>query len=143
LIVLDTSIVSLAFRRRARPVPEPAAVVLFRHLILTGEPMFLPGICLQEFLSGARTPEQARRLAALAEGFEVRPATESDHRLGAEIETACRRVGVAMTTIDALIAGQTIRARGRLFTLDADFLRIPRPMGLRIVQLGQGKTPAL
>jgi predicted nucleic acid-binding protein len=115
LIVLDTSIVSLAFRRRIRPVPEPAPVIRLRNFTLAREPMFLPGICLQEFLSGARTPEQARRLASLLEGFEVRPATEADHRLGAEIETACRRTGVALTTVDALIAAQTIGARGRLF----------------------------
>lgn len=134
MIVLDTSILSLAFRRRVRPLPEPREVGLFRRLVLAGEPMFLPGICLQEFLSGARAPEQARRLASVIEGFEVRPATEADHRLGAEIDAACRRLGVALTTVDALIAAQTIRARGRLFTLDADFLRIPRELGLRLVE---------
>ncbi len=135
MIVLDTSILSLAFRRRVRPVPEPPAVVLLRNLIVAGEPMFLPGICLQEFLSGARTAEQARRLASVVGGFEVRPATEADHRLGAWIATACRQVGVALTTVDALISAQTIRARGWLFTLDADFVRIPRTLGLRLVEV--------
>jgi predicted nucleic acid-binding protein len=135
LIVLDTSIVSLAFRRRVRPVPEPAAVVRFRNFIIAGDPMFLPGICLQEFLSGARTPEQGRRLASVVEGFEIRTATEADHRLGAWVATACRHVGVALTTVDALIAAQTIRARGKLFTLDADFVRIPRSLGLRLVEV--------
>ncbi len=115
-------------------MPEPAPALRFRNLILAGEPMFLPGICLQEFLSGARTPEQARRFASVIEGFEVYPATEADHRLGAWIATACRQVGVALTTVDALIAAQTIGARGRLFTLDADFRRIPRAQGLRLIE---------
>lgn len=86
--------------------------------------MFVPGIVLQELLSGTRSAAPRRRLEEVLEGFEVRTASVDDHRLAATIRDDCRQSGVAAAAIDCLVAAQVIRADAHLFTLDRDFDRI-------------------
>ena len=93
----------------------------------------IPGIVLQEVLSGATSPEHHDRLVRLLEGFPVAIAAESDHRLAAEIFNRCRWQGIATGTADCLIAAQTHNAKAELFTLDVDFVRIARVTGLRLL----------
>ena len=95
--------------------------------------MFVPGIVLQELLSGTRSAPQRGRLEEILEGFEVRTASVEDHRLAATIRDDCRRNGVAAAAIDCLITAQAIRADARLFTLDRDFDRIASLSNLRLV----------
>ena len=96
--------------------------------------MFVPGIVLQELLSGTRSSVQRRRLEEILEGFEVRTASIEDHRLAATIRDDCRRSGVAAAAVDCLIAAQTIRADAHLFTLDRDFDRIAAISSLRLLK---------
>jgi predicted nucleic acid-binding protein len=96
--------------------------------------MFVPGIVLQELLSGTRSAVQRRRLEEILEGFEVRAASVEDHRLAATIRDDCRQKGVATAAIDCLIAAQAIRADADLFTLDRDFGRIAALSNLRLLE---------
>lgn len=96
--------------------------------------MAIPGIVLQELLSGVRTGDQFERLQAVAEGFPVLAAGRDDHVLAARISNACRTAGVSVTTIDCLIAAQTIVARGKLLTLDRDFARMAPYCGLELLE---------
>lgn len=96
--------------------------------------MLVPGIVLQELLSGARSPAERRRLEEVLEGFEVRTASVEDHRLAATIRDDCRQRGVAAAAIDCLITAQVIRADARLFTLDRDFDRIAAVSTLHLLK---------
>ncbi|MCM3875038.1 MAG: PIN domain-containing protein [Thermoanaerobaculia bacterium] len=135
MIALDTSLLSAVFRRR-RPSTgsEPGEAAFFRHLVESDEPMFVPGIVLQELLSGTRSAAQRRRLEEILEGFEVRTASVEDHRLAATIRDDCRRSGIATAAIDCLITAQAIRADAHLFTLDRDFDRIAAISNLRLLR---------
>ena len=95
--------------------------------------MFVPGIVLQELLSGTRSAAQRRRLEEVLEGFEVRTASVDDHRLAATIRDDCRQSGVAAAAIDCLVAAQVIRAGVHLFTLDRDFDRIAAVSNLHLL----------
>ena len=96
--------------------------------------MFVPGIVLQELLSGTRSAAQRRRLEEILEGFEVQTASVEDHRLAATIRDDCRRSGIAAAAIDCLITAQAIRADAHLFTLDRDFDRIAAISNLRLLR---------
>lgn len=134
MIVLDTSILSLAFRRRPRRGEEPPQAVLLRELIVADVPLAVPGIVLQELLSGVRGEGQFRRLQTVTAGFPVLLASEADHRRAAKINNACRGRGIACAAIDALIAAVTIENGGRLFTSDDDFRHIASCCELRLFE---------
>jgi predicted nucleic acid-binding protein len=135
VIALDTSLLSAVFRRRRSSTsPESREAAFFRLLVESNEPMFVPGIVLQELLSGTRSAAQRRRLEEVLEGFEVRIASVDDHRLAATIRDDCRQRGVAVAAIDCLIAAQVIREGARLFTLDRDFDRIAAVSNLRLLE---------
>ena len=96
--------------------------------------MFVPGIVLQELLSGTRLAAQRRRLEEILEGFELRAASVEDHRLAATIRDDCRQSGISAAAIDCFITAQVIRADAHLFTLDRDFDRIAAVSNLRLLK---------
>jgi predicted nucleic acid-binding protein len=134
VIVLDTSILSLAFRRRKTDA-QPPEVVALREFIAADAPLTIPGVVLQELLSGVRSQEQFHDLERLLAGFRIFLAAETHHVHAAQISNACRHKGIACSTIDALIAAMTIDCGGRLFTSDADFRRIASHCGLKLLGL--------
>src|SRR5688572_3364211 len=125
MIVLDTSVLSLAFRRtgRTRSAPVPAVIAL-RRMIGDDLPLAVPCMVTQELLSGVRTPAHFQRLNDVLTGFPPLVASFENHVSAARISNACRAGGVAVSAIAALIAAQTVAAGAQLFTLDVDFQRL-------------------
>jgi hypothetical protein len=95
-------------------------------------PLAIPGIVLQELLTGVRTEAQFSRLEALMRAFPVLEAERRHHVSAARIANVCRRVGITTSTVDCLIASLSVASDAPLFTLDADFLRMAPHCGLRI-----------
>lgn len=124
MILVDTSVLSLAFRRRSRSQPEPHPVQVFRRMLLEDTPLAIPGVVLQELLSGVRTDQQFGRLRSMLEAFPILVAERQDHIVAAEISNACRRRGLSASTVDCLIAALAVSRDAFLFTLDEDFTRI-------------------
>jgi predicted nucleic acid-binding protein len=126
LILLDTSVLSLAFRRQRRGPPgdPPAQVKELQRLIDEDWQLAIPGIVFQELLSGVRHAAELARLRSSLAGFPVITATADDHLAAAELANSCRAKGIAASTIDCLIAAQAIGDPYALFTLDQDFARI-------------------
>ena len=92
----------------------------------------MPGVVLQEILSGVKDPAQGERIKALMEGYPLLLATREHHIEGANISNVCRKAGISAATIDCLIAAQCILLGGLLLTLDEDFKRISSCCGLRL-----------
>jgi predicted nucleic acid-binding protein len=134
VIVLDTSVLSLAFRRRRREEGDSGPVAALRKLIADNMLVAVPGIVLQELLSGVRSREQFRNLRTSMAGFPLLLASESHHVRAARISNTCRRRGVACSTTDALIAAISVESGGTLFTTDADFQRIASHCGLKLAK---------
>jgi predicted nucleic acid-binding protein len=132
VIVLDTSVLSLAYRRPRLVNEEPFSVTLLKKMIVEDWPLVVPGIVLQELLSGVRTGPQFDRLRAAMAAFPSLLASEAHHVQAAEINNACRREGIACSTVDALIAAMTISIGGELLTTDADFQQIALRCALRL-----------
>ena len=121
-VFVDTSIWSLALRRDP-PDITPEVAELGRAL-RRGEPVFTTGLVLQELLQGFRGPRARTaivdRFAALAFLLPER----GDHIDAADLRNDCRKRGLQIGTIDALLAQLCIRFELTLLTADADFGRI-------------------
>ena len=85
MILVDTSVWSLAFRRRAWQGPVPGIVGFLLKMIEDDQPLAVPGIVLQELLSGVKEPSEASRLEDLMKGFPLLLATREHHVEGAKI----------------------------------------------------------
>jgi hypothetical protein len=134
VILLDTSVLSALLRRRRKGEAEQQLTVRVAALLEGDEPIALPGIVLQELLSGIADRKQHERVVrSIQESFPVLLATEHDHLRAADVANACAASGIALSTPDALIAAQALNRRARLFTTDADFGRIPASVGLRLL----------
>ena len=135
MILLDTSVVSAVLRRRSRGEPEEAVARRVTALLQGDQQVGLPGIVLQEVLSGiAERTQHEKLLAALRAGFPVILATEGDHLLAADLVSLGARRGLALSTPDALIAAQAINRHASLFTSDADFAALAGS-GLKLLPL--------
>jgi predicted nucleic acid-binding protein len=133
VIVLDTSVLSLVLRRRRRGAAEEAVAARVTALLGSEEAVAIPGVVLQEVLSGIAEPKQAERiLAATRASFPVLLATEGDHLKAADLTNMAARGGLALSTVDALIAAQAFNRRAALFTTDADFGCLVGLAGLRL-----------
>jgi predicted nucleic acid-binding protein len=130
VIVLDTSVLSLAFRRRAEhAVPT---VTRLHRLVEQDAPLRIPGIVVQELLSGVRSDADFIRLSGLLAPFGTLLARLDDHLAAAQISNSCRRRGISPSAVDCLIAAQAIGVDGALFTTDDDFVKLRRHCGLRL-----------
>jgi len=132
VIVLDTSVLSAAFRRRRQSGAEARAVEALRRLLSADAPLAVPGIVLQELLAGVRTEEQFVRLRTLLEPFPLILAERHHHVRAARIANTCRRSGISTSTIDCLIAAIATEHDAPLFTLDRDFARIAPHCSLKL-----------
>jgi predicted nucleic acid-binding protein len=133
VILLDTSVLSAVLRRKAPASEERRVAERLQALLNTGQRIGVPGIVVQELLSGIRETAQFEAIKrALLRGYPVVTATVGDHVLAADVANKCRRRGVAVSSVDALIAALAINAKAQLFALDEDFAQIAKVTPLRL-----------
>lgn len=125
MILLDTSVLSRVFRRR-RPGPEEMRLQERLAELLEGDvPLGLPGVVLQEILSGIRLDRQFRELRErLLSGFALVLPTAADHVEAARLKNRCLAEGLNVSGIDCLIAALAVSGTHQLFALDGDFQEI-------------------
>lgn len=138
MILVDASVLSHVFRRAEGNSPS-AVALQFRSAVEEGLPLSIPGVVLQEILSGVRDPRQFNRLQNSLDGFPRIMADERDHIEAARLVNLLRGRGITATTFDALIAAMTILRSGTLFTLDRDFESFSRFSQLRLLDIGASK----
>jgi predicted nucleic acid-binding protein len=101
-LFVDTSVWSLALRRDA-PESGPQVRELTRAII-AGETLVTSGLVLQELPQGFSGP---RDRAQILERFSALPLLvpdRRDHIEAADLRNTCRRRGIQIGTIDALLA---------------------------------------
>ncbi|HIE00650.1 MAG TPA: PIN domain-containing protein [Thiotrichaceae bacterium] len=139
MIFLDTPILSVAYRRKyKKDETKPIEVLILQQLVAEHKPFQIPGIVVQEFLSGLREEAQFQKLRKLIEGFPIILANQHHHIEAAKIANVCRRNGIATSATDCLIAAMTIEQNAQLFTNDQDFVYMARHCPIRLFILGAG-----
>lgn len=121
-LLVDTSVWSLALRRD-RPSSTPQVAELIRALG-DGDPVLSTGLILQELLQGFSGPKSREQIVDRFADLPLLAPDRDDHIEAAELRNACRRSGVQIGTIDALIAQLCVRHSLTLLTTDNDFKRI-------------------
>ena len=129
-LLVDTSVWSLAFRRDTEAaVPE---VKTLQHALEGADQVFTTGLVLQELLQGFAGPKARgqliERFAAL--GF-LQPDRE-DHIAAAEVRNACRRGGVQIGTIDAVLIQLCLKHDLVLLSSDNDFRSAEKHVKFRL-----------
>lgn len=118
-LLVDTSVWSLALRRDGSPAdPE---VRLLHDALIGSDVVVSTGLVLQELLQGFSGPKAAQ---AIVEQFSSLPLIQpdrQDHIAAAEVRNTCRRAGVQIGSIDALLIQLCGRHELTLLSTDKDF----------------------
>jgi predicted nucleic acid-binding protein len=132
-VLLDTSIWSLALRRRpARSTPAQERIrTEWEELAREGRLLIL-GAIRQEIFSGIRHQAQFDRLRDQLRAFPHLLLRTEHYETAAQLSNACRQEGIAAGPTDALIASVAHVERVPLFTADADFARFRRLLSFEL-----------
>lgn len=129
-LFVDTSVWSLAFRRDSPgDGPEPGRL---REALASREAVYTTGLVLQELLQGFRGPTARDALLERFASLPMIVPDRDDHVAAADLRNTCRRHGVQLGTIDALLARLCLRHDLELLTTDRDFFHAARHAPLRI-----------
>ena len=129
-LFVDTSVWSLALRRDA--VPAVSEVTALVEAIRGGEALVTTGLVLQELLQGFLGPKAQTQILERFSAVPLLVPDRNDHVEAAALKNRCRRGGVQIGTIDALLAQLCIRHELTMLTSDNDFKRIAERSSLRL-----------
>ena len=133
-LFVDTSVWSLALRRDGSlSAPE---VIALRNALEAGEAVVTTGLVLQELLQGFAGPRARREIIERFGALPLLSPDRQDHVEAADLRNRCRRAGVQVGTIDAVIAQICLRHDLTLLTTDNDFLGIAKHSELRLCRAG-------
>jgi predicted nucleic acid-binding protein len=143
MILVDTSVWSLALRRDAG-AGEPEVLAL-EDALLGNEVVVTTGLVLQGLLQGFSMPKAQAQIVQRFAALPLIQPDRNDHVAAAGVRNTCRRGGVRIGTIDALLAQLCIRHELTLLTTDKDFVQAARhcPLSIRPAKaLRRGGDPA-
>jgi predicted nucleic acid-binding protein len=129
-LFVDTSVWSLAFRRDVPALANERRELV--RAIEAGEELVTTGLVLQELLQGFSGP---RARAQILDRFDALPLLvpdRRDHVDAAELRNRCRRGGIQIGTIDALLAQLCLRHDLTMLTTDGDFRDVARHCTLKL-----------
>ena len=129
-LLVDTSVWSLALRRDG--AHEAKEVLALREALTGADSVVTTGLVLQELLQGFNGPKAKE---AIIERFGALPLIQpdrQDHVAAAEVRNACRRGGVQIGTIDALLIQLCGRYEMTLLSSDKDFANAARHVPFRL-----------
>lgn len=129
-LFVDTSVWSLALRRDAPP--EAPVVRMLVRAIESGDTLMTTGLVLQELLQGFAGPKARAQILDRFSAVPLLVPDREDHIRASELRNLCRRAGVQVGTIDALLAQLCIRHGLTMLSTDNDFNRIARHCALKV-----------
>jgi predicted nucleic acid-binding protein len=130
ILFVDTSVWSLAFRRdKASTRPE---VRILRDALEGGQAIVVTGLVLQELLQGFSGPKARKDIIDRFAALPLLAPDRLDHIDAAELRNRCRRAGLQIGTIDAVIAQLCVRHGLLLLTTDNELVLAARHCPLRV-----------
>lgn len=129
-LFVDTSVWSLALRRDSPPAASQVRALVYA--IEAGEPLMTTGIVLQELLQGFLGPKARAQILDRFSAIPLLVPDRDDYIQAADLRNVCRRAGVQIGTIDALLAQLCVRHDLTMLSLDRDFEQVARYYRLRL-----------
>jgi predicted nucleic acid-binding protein len=129
-LFVDTSVWSLALRRDT-PSVTPEVRELVRALG-GGDAIISTGLVLQELLQGFSGPKGRDQIIDRFSALPLLVPDRRDHIDAAELRNHCRRGGIQIGTIDALLAQLCIRHDLTMLADDHDFRNVAKRCALKV-----------
>ena len=129
-LLVDTSVWSLALRRDG-PVGNPEVQAL-QDALAGADAVVTTGLVLQELLQGFSGPRAASAIIERFQALPVLAPDREDHIAAAEVRNTCRRAGVQIGTIDALLIQLCGRHELTLLSAGQDFLHAARHVPFKL-----------
>jgi hypothetical protein len=129
-LLVDTSVWSLGLRRDGDSTV--AQVQALRQALLGDDLVVTTGLVLQELLQGFAGPTARSQIIEAFEALPMLQPDRQDYIAAAEVRNVCRRAGVQVGTIDALLAQLCIRHKLTLLTTDNDFVFAAKHCPLKV-----------
>jgi predicted nucleic acid-binding protein len=117
--------------RRDSPSSSMEVQALLRA-IESGEAILTTGIVLQELLQGLRGPRAREQILDRFAAIPLLIPDRDDHIRAAELRNRCRRAGIQIGTIDAVLAALCIRHELTMLSSDRDFTGIANHCPLKL-----------
>lgn len=131
-VVVDTSVWSVALRRRRPAVSESTAL---QELILENRVQLL-GPVRQEVLTGIRDDAHFERLERYLATFEDLELSSEDYVVAARFCNVCGRHGLQGSNTDFLICAASVQRSLEIFTTDQDFSRFAAYIPIALMKRG-------
>lgn len=128
-VFADTSAWS-RFYRDDIPDTDPVVDVLGNQLLGVG--VVTTGVVYLELLRGFTRPNMRSAISAHFDDVPFIEPKRDDYAAATDLSIACRRAGVQLETVDALIAQVCIAHDLTLLTADADFTHAARHIPLDV-----------
>jgi len=129
-LLVDTSVWSLALRRDAEGSTQ--AVEVLRSALEGADQVFTTGLVLQELLQGFAGPKARSQLIERFAALAFLQPDREDHIEAAEVRNTCRRNGVQIGTIDAVLIQLCLRHDLVMLSTDNDFRSASRHVKFRL-----------
>ena len=122
-------VAGISARRTLPPAPEVRELV---RAIDAGEPLLTTGLVLQELQQGFSGPRARERILDRFSALPLLVPDRDDHIDAAELRNRCRRAGIQIGTIDALLAQLCIGHDITMLTTDGDFRHVAKQSVLKV-----------
>lgn len=129
-LLVDTSVWSLAWRRDT--TPSTAEINELKRALEAGDSIYATGLILQELLQGFSRPKAHQLIIEHFSALLLLMPDREDHIQAADLRNACRRKGIQVGTIDALLAQLCVRHELMILTTDKDFRQIATVVSLSV-----------
>lgn len=120
-VLIDTSVWSLALRKRPETAEEKKTVATLSDIIKDSRVAMI-GAIRQELLSGISDKNKFEQLKEKMRAFEDLEITTEIYELAADFSNTCRRNGIQGSHTDFLICAVANHYGLSIFTLDKDFI---------------------
>ncbi|MGO9115046.1 MAG: PIN domain-containing protein [Thermoguttaceae bacterium] len=138
-VLVDTSVWSLALRRKPEGLTAPERLIVDELADLTREGRVrVIGLVRQELLSGIRSAAQYEKLRLALRAFPDVPIETTDYEAAARASNDCRAVGIVASVVDALICQVALGRKWNIFTTDPDFKAYARVLPIKLHSVRTG-----
>jgi predicted nucleic acid-binding protein len=136
-VLVDTSVWSLALRKKALTAEESRYVNELRELV-TELRVAIIGPIRQELLSGISDSTKFTILKDRLQAFEDLSISQQEFETAAEYSNECRRRGIQGSHTDFLICAVSAAHQMNVFTTDKDFLNYSAVLTIRQHSVREG-----
>ncbi len=132
-VLIDTSVWSLAFRRKTADLTSTERALVLELTELIGESRArIIGLIRQELLSGIKRAAQYEELRNALAPFPDEPVDTPDYEAAAKAGNDCRAKGIVVSVVDILICAVAVKRGWPIFTTDPDFKNYAKVLPLTL-----------